>query len=144
MCVAADPRDLPFSIQKIPDVFTPFRKQVEAIGTWGRPPLEMPRVFKPFPKPGPPKAGTTSLSPSYGSKFDGKTAEDLIPFLLAPLKGSYAETPFDASHPRHASSAFPYAGGETSALERLDTYFHQGESPPVARYKVSPSSILSL
>lgn len=128
--------DLPYSsVNRIPDVFTPFRTAVEGTRKLGRPTLDMPATFKPFPGPGAQKPTVTS----YGAAFDNKTAEDLIPYLLKPLESAYGPS-CDAARPRDPRSAFPYSGGETSALARLQTYFHEiapdGKSPPVARYKV--------
>lgn len=53
---------------------------------------------------------------------------------------------------RHTASAFPFCGGETSALERLEWYFIRGRMssgpaargglPPVARYKLTRNNLL--
>lgn len=127
-----DIRDLPFSISRIPDVFTPFRKEVEGANRkLGREPLVMPTTFKPFPGP-----KVASPNPSYGKEFDNCKVEELIPYLLAPIKSEYHAAASADDYKRDSRSAFPYSGGETSALARLDWYFHQGSPPPVARYKV--------
>ncbi|KAI5475064.1 Cryptochrome DASH [Pseudohyphozyma bogoriensis] len=134
-----DIRDLPFSVEQTPDVFTPFRKRVEALGKLGRPPLEMPSSFKPTP---PFSDTTTSQLNDYGSALDGKGVEDVLPDLLRPLEDSY-ETKFsDSRSPWDEKSAFPYRGGETPALERLDWYFHEGSPPSVAKYKETRNGLL--
>lgn len=92
----------------------------------------MPKSFKPFPT-----LAEGKSYPGYGAKMDNKSVEDLLPALLKPLEDTF-ETKYSGSNwPRDSKSAFPYAGGETVALERLDWYFHQGNPPPVSRYKVS-------
>lgn len=127
-----DARDLPFPVSQTPDVFTPFRKRVEGLGPLGRSPLEMPSQFKPFPSLGEGKA-----YPGYGEDLDSKGVEDVLLPLLTPLEDTF-ETKYSGSEwPRDHKSAFPYAGGETVALERIDWYFHQGDPPPVSKYKVS-------
>lgn len=133
-----DVRDLPFSISRLPDVFTPFRKAVEgATRKLGREPLVMPTTFKPFPAPRGPSA-----NPSYGKEFDNCTAAELIPYLLEPIKGDYDPAASAPDYKRDERSAFAYSGGETSALARLDWYFHQGSPPPVARYKETRNGLL--
>jgi deoxyribodipyrimidine photo-lyase len=126
-----DARDLPFSIEQTPDVFTPFRKRVEALGRLGRVPLEIPDKFKPFPS-----LPNNQSFGGYGAEFDSKHLEELIPALLKPLEDTFENKYKHSSSPRDAKSAFPYAGGETTALKRLAFYFKEGNPPPVARYKV--------
>lgn len=125
-----DLRDLSFPISQIPNVFTPFRKRVEdaQLGRLGREPLPMPKAFKPFPQ-------LLPLSKTYGEQLDDREVDDLLPYLLSPLRAS-AETPHD---PR---STFPYRGGETSALERLEFYFKLGSPLPVAKYKETRNGLL--
>ncbi|KAM0748058.1 cryptochrome [Meredithblackwellia eburnea MCA 4105] len=127
--------DLPFPISSTPDVFTPFRKRVEGLQKLARDPLEMPAKFKPFPT-------IPSHFSAYGSELASKSLEDILPDLLSPLEDSY-ETKFsDSRNPRDSKSAFPYRGGETDALERLDYYFHQGSPPPVSKYKETRNGLL--
>lgn len=129
---AVDARDLPFPIAQTPDVFTPFRKRVEGLGQLGRPPLDMPSTFKPFPA----LAQGKSFG-GYGSEFDTKDLEELIPALLKPLEDTFENKYSHSGSPRDDKSAFPYAGGETVALKRLEFYFKSGGNPPpVAKYKV--------
>lgn len=94
----------------------------------------MPATFKPFPNPGPNfKPPPTS---SYGAVFDKTGLDALLPHLLAPLKGEAGQGKY-VDQPRSPDSAVPFKGGETAALERLHQYFHVGNPPPVATYKVS-------
>ncbi|KDE04978.1 hypothetical protein MVLG_04626 [Microbotryum lychnidis-dioicae p1A1 Lamole] len=134
-----DVRDLPFSIQECPDVFTPFRKRVEGRGQLGRAPLEMLSKFKPFPA----LEQNSAPLPGYGDKFDkSNTVDAILPHLLKPLDSSSATAYSAPSHTPSDKSAFPFAGGETSALKRMDWYFHQGKPPPVARYKETRNGLL--
>jgi len=94
----------------------------------------MPSQFKPFPSLGDDKA-----YPGYGKDLDSKSVEDVLIPLLTPLEDTFETKYSGSAWPRDSKSAFPYAGGETVALERIDWYFHQGNPPPVSRYKVSRS-----
>lgn len=71
--------------------------------------------------------------------MDNKSAEEVLAFLLEPIKADYPESAgkTGAEYVRDPRSAIPFTGGETAALERVNWYFHQGSPPPVARYKVS-------
>lgn len=129
-----DARDLPFPISETPDVFTPFRKKVEALTPLFRPPLPVADRFKPFPK-----LSHSRPYPGYGAHFDSKGVEDILPDLLKPLAASFESKYTSSDFPKDSRSAFPYAGGETVALERLRYYFKEGQkgaAPPVATYKV--------
>ena len=114
--------ELPFKISQTPDVFTPFRKRVEGLPKLGRDPLPVPEKFKPFPKP------SSGPYVGYGDKFDDLTEhEEVTKYLLAPLQVPNAEN--DKTTPTEdKNSAFPFRGGETSAIERLEWYFNQGEN----------------
>lgn len=134
---AVDPKDLPFSIEDTPDVFTPFRKRIEATGKFGRPPLQMPERFKPFPEV-PEDADVYTLPASISEK-----PLQVLQHLLDPIAKDEA-FPHLQQQAREATknqqvvdkSAFPYPGGETAALTRLSWYFKEGDPPQVASYKV--------
>ena len=126
------PDDLPFAINELPGVFTPFRKRVEALGdNISRPPLPVPANFKPYP--------TIPYTDDYGALMDDKSVAFTLDYLLQPLIGQTAY-----KYDQHGvKSAFPYSGGETSALDRLQWYFHSGGNPPpVARYKQTRNHLL--
>lgn len=165
------PADLPFNIQETPDVFTPFRKRVEALGSeMVRPSLKPPKKFKAFP-PALPKTPDYALDVSYEVDVDGLSARaperhekaegqisfhDILRALLRPLNDTnlpYARESSTLLQQRHPASAFPLRGGESAALERLDWYFVRGRSadssrwgkgdpPPVARYKQTRNNLL--
>ena len=110
-------------------------QRVEGVENFCRPPLSIPARFKPFPD-------LDAPLPGYGAEFDVKHLKDVLPPLLEPLQGEY-ETKFVAPNaPWDEKSAFPYRGGETVALERLELYFHKGSPPPVAKYKVRRHAVL--
>ncbi|GAA6038629.1 hypothetical protein JCM8097_009455 [Rhodosporidiobolus ruineniae] len=125
------PDDLPFSMDKLPDVFTPFRKRVEALPHLGRAPLPIPPSFKPFPRSPP-------STPYPGYALDAHDLDYVLPYLLKPLEDTFQVHALDTT-----KTAFPYAGGETSALERVEWYFRsEAEMPPVQRYKETRNGLL--
>ncbi|GAC97129.1 hypothetical protein PHSY_004714 [Pseudozyma hubeiensis SY62] len=165
------PSDLPFESSETPDVFTPFRKKVEALGTkMVRPVKHSPAKFKAFP-PAIPSTPDYALDVSYEVDVDGLAPRapetkdkqegqvsfhDILRFLLTPLNDSQLPPTLEASallQQRHPGSAFPLRGGESSALDRLDWYFVRGKSadstrwgkadpPPVARYKQTRNNLI--
>ncbi|KAJ1032630.1 hypothetical protein NDA16_000653 [Ustilago loliicola] len=165
------PSDLPFDSSETPDVFTPFRKKVEALGPkMVRPIKHSPSKFKTFP-PVVPKTSDYALDVSYEVDVDGLAPRaletkdkqegqvsfhDILRFLLTPLNDSQLPLSLEASallQQRHPASAFPLRGGESSALDRLDWYFVRGKSadstrwgkadpPPVARYKQTRNNLI--
>ncbi|GAA94967.1 uncharacterized protein L969DRAFT_53007 [Mixia osmundae IAM 14324] len=132
------PDDLPFKVDKTPDVFTPFRKRVEGLNDkMSRPILKTPNHFKPYPEPLPD-------SDAYGSQLTDRKREEVLAYILKPLSGTEQHQNIMAQKkdPSLIKSAFPYEGGETAALERLDYYFFQGAPPPAARYKQTRNQLL--
>lgn len=97
-----DPNALPFPIDALPDVFTPFREAVEAAG-----------ITPPAPQPAPDRL------PPWPERIH-------LPASLAeaPLPPAPAKDP-RSSFPYHRPA---FAGGERAARERLDHYF-AGELP---------------
>ncbi|MCU0341258.1 MAG: DASH family cryptochrome [Spirosomaceae bacterium] len=89
------PRDLPFWVSRLPDVFTEFRKSVE----------RQSKIRATYPEP-------ATVTVPAGLTFE-KLPEiyELILFSQPPI-----------SDPRRALS---FKGGETEALRRLDDYFWQ-------------------
>lgn len=129
--VPVHPDDLPFPTSKMPDVFTPFRKRVEGLHPMARPVLQTPHQLLPFPDHLP------EPSDVYGAQHDQKKPQELLGLLVEPmgLKGSEgAQT--------DKRTAFPYGGGESEALRRLDDYFLKGRPPNVARYKSTRNQLL--
>ncbi|GAA5982277.1 hypothetical protein JCM11641_006247 [Rhodosporidiobolus odoratus] len=136
------PDDLPFPVANLPDVFTPFRKRVEQLPHLGRAPLHVPERFKPFPPP-----PATSPYPGYGSASlpSQNCLEWVLPHLLKPLEDTFQLQALDSG-----KSAFPFKGGESSALQRVEWYFRgaaaeaeaKGEEPPVQRYKETRNGLL--
>ena len=132
--------DLPHSVENTPDVFTPFRKRVEALGEkMVRPMLNMPERFLPFPEDNDEPIEDFG---NYGKQVESQGIEAILAHILEPLKDSYEMKYADPKAPRHNRSAFPWGGGETSALERLEWYFVTGNPPPVARYKETRNQLV--
>lgn len=165
------PSDLPFEISDTPDVFTPFRKRVEALGpSMVRPIYTPPSKFKPYP-PALPQTSDYAMDISYEVDVDGLMESvpeskpkddsqvsfyDVLRYLLLPLNEANFPPTLEGSallQQRHHASAFPLRGGESSALERLEWYFIRGKSPdsnswgksdppPVSRYKQTRNNLL--
>ena len=99
------PQHLPWPVQRLPAVFTPFRQQIEQVGLQPAAPLPAPAMLPPAP-PGVPNAWLNDSAQT-----------------LAALAG----TPPTAD----ARSAFPYLqgalhGGEQAALAHLHQYLARG------------------
>ncbi|EST05766.1 DNA photolyase, N-terminal [Kalmanozyma brasiliensis GHG001] len=141
-------RDLGFPVKQLPDVFTHFRKQVEGPDMF-RAPLEAPTKLKPFPDNVDVQDDAGVYNLSTKDEFSNKEAVEkhlLSPLLEEPVLGhkellskvtSSSPTEFDVPH-----SAFPYRGGETEALKRLEHYFASGKSSPGASYKETRNQML--
>ena len=104
--------DIPFSCHEIPDTYTTFRKKVENV-TAVRHIIPVPDGLKPLP----------------------------------PVKGNLGEIPHlqdlgvkDENVQIDSRSAFPYSGGETTALERLNSYLW--ETDAVATYKKTRNGLI--
>ncbi|BGO99095.1 hypothetical protein NBRC10513v2_000199 [Rhodotorula toruloides] len=130
--------DLPFAPEAMPDVFTPFRKRIENLPRLGRPPFPIPSPFKPYPRP----PSDSQPWPGYGAhiELEHRGLEYVLHCLLRPLQDTFQLRA--GSEGKNQKSAFPYAGGETPALERLEWYFKEGNPPPVARYKETRNGLL--
>ena len=102
--------DIPFPISGIPDNYTSFRKDVE-YKCQIRPEISMPKTLKPLPDCGLPLGEL----PSYQLLNSEKPQS--VPF-----------------------SAFPFEGGETSALQRLKSYLW--ETDAVAQYKQTRNGLV--
>ncbi|KAA1065018.1 hypothetical protein PGT21_021723 [Puccinia graminis f. sp. tritici] len=86
--------------------------------------------------------------PGYsGSLCEGQGFDEVFARLVKPLL-SNPDIPHD---PKEANtqdykpdprSAFPYQGGESEALRRLDDYFFKGNQPPVRSYKTTRNGLL--
>ncbi len=119
------PDDLPFDPAHTPDVFTAFRKKVEK--AWKvRPPGEAPAALPPLPElPAEGPWQGARLAPGDLQAWSALRAAD----LPAPPPG-----------PPDARTAFPFAGGETAGLERLNDYVH-GRAL-LRRYKATRNGLL--
>ncbi|KAG9292849.1 hypothetical protein G9A89_016211 [Geosiphon pyriformis] len=117
--------DLPFDLKHLPDVFTQFRKRVEALGErMVRPLLDLPTKFPDFP----------DLSKLFENKFQEEIEEISINF----------ENLISAKF--HSKSVIPFLGGESSALLRLNHYLTPLTSPkgsaPISTYKKTRNNLL--
>ena len=100
-----EPSELPFAVERTPDVFTGFRNAVEKASVLPPTPLPAPAQVPPLPP-------ATAVSP------------ELFEPQALPLHGNAGASP----DPR---SSFPYdqaqfAGGETAAVAHLQQYFDKG------------------
>jgi len=123
-----DPADLPFQVSALPQVFTAFRKRVEAAGVVPREPLPEPKELPAplaLPQPLPAACGELCAGP-------------LLPGGVAAFLGADLQASDDAR------SAFPlrsaaFAGGESAALRHLEQYF-EGDLPQ--RYKQTRNGLI--
>ncbi|CAG7836899.1 unnamed protein product [Allacma fusca] len=102
--------DLRFSVKFIPDTYTEFRKSVEAQSKI--------RILKPMPD-------VLKPLPTGEIKCSG------VPSLVELGVKDF---------PLHESSAFPFKGGETAALQRLNSYFW--ESQAIEKYKETRNGLI--
>ncbi|KAN0060114.1 hypothetical protein ACQY0O_008088 [Thecaphora frezii] len=138
------PYDLGFPIRDLPDVFTHFKKQVEGPDMY-RQPLPAPDKLKPFAQLDrlPDEPGVYPLLPDGQGSWDNK--DEVERALLKPL----LDEPMLAQEllrkeGEEGPTAFPWTGGETEALERLEHYFNGGKDAPAASYKETRNGMLGL
>lgn len=132
------PKDLPFPLNDLPDVFTQFRKRVEAPDMY-RDPLPAPEKLKPFPdlpwienEPGIYKVGEQS-------------EQEVLQQLLSPLeKDPGPIKPIKDDVDASKISALPFKGGETEALQRLEHYFAGDANSHAANYKETRNGMLGV
>jgi len=128
------PDNMPYSIDELPDVYTPFRKRVEGLNDrLAKPCYPIPEHFKPVP--------SIPETEDHGADLDKIPEADIVKYLLKPLEGSQQSV----QNRQSKKSAFPFAGGETSALDRLQWYFIKGsgcEAPPASTYKQTRNRML--
>ncbi len=117
-----DPKDLPFPLLKLPDVYSQFRTRIEG----ARDDI----VHEPLPdipelKSLPPKATLDVLG-------ELPLIQDIRDYSKYLLK--------EASHTNDERSAFPFSGGETAALKRLDDYYWGTDA--VKEYKETRNGLI--
>jgi len=105
-----EPQDLPFALEDLPQVFSNFRKRIEATGVTPRPPLPSPTTLPSLPPDG--------ESLLINSGWLSAKVDNVRNLLALPTAQPMTE-------PR---SSFPFfepafAGGERAGLARVETYF---------------------
>ncbi|KAI9020930.1 DNA photolyase, FAD-binding/Cryptochrome [Phycomyces nitens] len=108
-----NPGDVNFTFDKTPRVFTPFRKRIESMPKPVRDLLEIPKKLPQFPP--------------CGFQFKPAHTNTLLNELCPPLKTD-------------SRSAFPFSGGETVALSRLQYYLFGTDA--VAEYKKTRNGLI--
>jgi deoxyribodipyrimidine photo-lyase len=106
------PKELPFPIKFLPDIFTEFRKQVEKTS----------KIMAPFPAP-------TSL------KVPGGIQVGNIELPEAPVPSAFLPTPGGEN-----LGALTFKGGETEGKKRLEDYFWNGDH--LRNYKETRNGLL--
>jgi deoxyribodipyrimidine photo-lyase len=129
-------KDLPFPLAELPDVYTQFRKRVEAPDMY-RAPAPAPKQLKPFADI------ASEVKNEAGVYKVGGEENEVLEQLLKPLQ----DEPNPVAAPKDdvnaaQTSAFPYRGGETEALQRLDHYFSGGARSAAAMYKETRNGML--
>lgn len=127
------PEDLPFKISHVPDVYTKFRKEVESLANeMIRPSLPDVDKVKPFPE-------LPSKLEFYQVPQEIASTKYFLPYALAPLLADPAigdrieRRSIPQTHDEWRKlatslpglderSAFPFHGGESTGLARLDDY----------------------
>ncbi len=94
-----DPADLPFDVQRLPDMFTAFRHAVEKAGVLAPSPLPLPRAIPPLP----------ALPAMLPQRYPGLR----VAAAIADQRSSF---PFTTA---------AYAGGESAALAHVASYFQR-------------------
>jgi deoxyribodipyrimidine photo-lyase len=124
---AATSRDLPFSqIEKLPDIYTTFRKSVEPLRSRPRKTLPKPPTLPPFP--------SAECTPSDSPVFTFPTTQKaFVDAVLKPLLDN-PDVPCPPWPPStdESASAHPFSGGESAANTRLE---HLVVSGAMSSYK---------
>lgn len=134
-----NPQNLPFPLSQLPDVYTSFRKQVEAPDMFEEP-LPVPQKFMPFAEKVTVEDGPGIWALEGKSDVQGEDALNgalLEPLLKDPTLGTLPDAEI-----KSLPNAFPYKGGETEALQRLEHYFKGGKNAPAAKYKETRNGML--
>ncbi|KAJ3411318.1 hypothetical protein HDV05_002382 [Chytridiales sp. JEL 0842] len=129
------PDQLPFKPQQAPAIFTQFRKYAEAARDDIEKPFDMPTTFKPFPT-----AEVHSLK-KEGHLSDvivGKSVLDWEVEFLRNLPHP-AKKP-DGTLDLDTRTAFPFKGGETAALARVEDYFFNTDL--ISKYKETRNGLV--
>ncbi|KAL0095121.1 hypothetical protein F4703DRAFT_1922728 [Phycomyces blakesleeanus] len=128
------PGDVNFTFDKTPRVFTPFRKRIEAMPRPVRALLEIPKELPQFPSSGHEfKSPSTLTSRSRSSSRSRSTPADNSD--LESILNKICP-PFEAD----SRSAYPFSGGETTALSRLDYYLFGTDR--IAEYKQTRNGLI--
>ncbi|KAH9824433.1 DNA photolyase, FAD-binding/Cryptochrome [Melampsora americana] len=138
------PEDLPFSPSKTPDVYTPFRKHIESLPEHK---LCRPLLLPPDRLIGmPPLKEIAPQCGDSGSAYDNMKMDNILENLMKPVLGSpdfiCPAFPKATSYAVDGRSAFPYKGGESEGLRRINDYFWTGQPAPVRSYKGTRNGLL--
>ena len=99
----------------MPDVFTPFRNKLESRLEVRQPIAEPKKGSLPLPKQ------TSFAEGKYDFAFFPRSLAE-VPSLAALLRAEEGNVPGTASHDVEGESAFPFRGGESQGLQRLQHY----------------------
>jgi len=129
-----DDRDVPFhNISDLPNVYTTYRKSLEPLRDRPRKQLPTPIQLPPLP-PHIPEQKAPFRIPT--------TEEDLLEAMLSPLvKDPTCALTEPPVWPTDAESAHPFAGGETTGLNRIA---HLISSGAMSSYKATRNGMLGL
>jgi len=159
---------LPFELKELPDVYTHFRKRVEAIQPDETSsqymgailePLPTPDALLPLPDVAPEQAQDAYFLDGKDDRASVSDVQNLIQYLIKPIldsptlgiqQGAQLQTKAaeagkkvgqDSGKTASVPSAFPFKGGETEALQRLEHYL-VGNNAPGVKYKETRNGML--
>lgn len=146
--IEVHPDDLPFAPSKTPDVYTPFRKHAEGLADdqLCRPLLTAPDHLNPLITLPSVLSEAPSQPGDSGSICDKMGMDQVLEALMIPLLKCpdliSSAFPKSETYKEDTRSAFPYKGGESEGLRRINDYFHSGSQPSVRTYKETRNGLL--
>jgi deoxyribodipyrimidine photo-lyase len=134
-----DPAALPFAVERLPKVFTDFRRAAEAAGQQPPPPLTAPAVLPPLPD-------LVALPPAWLLGADEKSSTTVATIGASSSSAAKVTDIAAARADRTPNASFPwwlpdFAGGERAARAHVARYFG-GDA--AQRYKATRNGLTGI